>query len=82
MIYASHDTMNLIPELQATTSKKRHKNGTMTKLCKQGRCRMYYKGHPATICSACDDNSGEILYFCDPQVGRNCFKMHIEQEHL
>ena len=79
---ASHDMMNLIPELQATRAKKRHKNGTMTKFCKQGRCRMCYKGRPTTICSACDDNDGEILYFCDPRVGRNCFKLHVEQEHL
>ena len=35
---------------------------------------MCYKGRPTTICSACDDNDGEILYFCDPRVGRNCFK--------
>ena len=67
----SHDTMNLIPELKATRSKKRHKNVTMTKFCKQGRCRMFYKGIPTTIVSACDDNDVEILHFCDPQVGRN-----------
>ena len=79
---ASHDTMDLIPELRATRSKKRHKNGTMTRFCKQGRCRMCNKGRPTTICSACDDNDGEILYFCDPRVGRNCFRMHVEQEHL
>ena len=60
----SHDTMNLIPELRATRAKKIHKNGTMTKFRKQGRCRMCYKGRPTTICSACDDNDGEILYFC------------------
>ena len=48
---ASYDTMNLIPELRATKAKKRHKNGTMTKFCKQGRCRMCYKGRPTTICS-------------------------------
>ena len=24
---------------------------------------MCYKGRPTTICSACDDNDGEILYF-------------------
>ena len=77
---ASHDTMNLIPELRATRAKKRHKNGTMTKFCKQGRCRMCYKGRPTTICLVCDDNDGEILYFCDPRVGRNCFKLHVEQE--
>ena len=35
---ASHDTMNLKPELRATRAKKRHKNGTMTKFCKQWRC--------------------------------------------
>ena len=63
---ASHDTMNLIPELRATKTKKRHKNGTMTRFCKQGRCGMFYKGRPTTIFSACDDNGGEILYFCDP----------------
>ena len=40
---ASHDTMNLIPELGATISKKRHKNGIMKKFCKQGRCIMCYK---------------------------------------
>ena len=79
---ASHDTMNLIPELRATRSKKRHKNGTFAKFCKQGRCRMCYKGRPTTICLACDDNYGEILYFCDPRVGRNCFKLHVEQENL
>ena len=79
---ASHDTMNLIPELQATRAKKRHKNGTMTKFCKQGRCIMCYKGHPTTICSACEENDGEILYFCDPRVGSNCFKLHVEEEHL
>ena len=79
---ASHDTMNLIPELRATVSKKRHKNGTMTKFCKQGRCRMSYKGRPTTIFLACDDNDGETLYFCDPRVGRNCFKLHVEKEHL
>ena len=43
---------------------------------------MCYKGRPTTIFSACNDNDGEILYFCDPRVGRNCSKMHIEQEHL
>ena len=43
---------------------------------------MCYKGIPTTICSACDDNDGEILYFCDPRVGINCFRMHVEQEHL
>ena len=75
---ASNDTMNLIPELRATRSKKRHKNGTMKKFCKQGRCRMYYKGRPTTTCLACGDNDGEILYFCDPRVGRNCFRMHFE----
>ena len=79
---ASHDTMNLIPELRATRSKKRQKNGTMTKFCKQGRCIMCYKGRPTTIYSAYDDNDGEILYFCDPRVGRNCFRMNVEQEHL
>ena len=82
MISASHDTMNLIPELRATRSKKRHKNGTMTKFCKQVGCRMCCKVRPTTIFSACDDNDGEILYFCDPLVGRNCFRMHVEQEHL
>ena len=61
---ASHDTMNLIPGLQASRAKKRHKNGTMTKFCKQGRCIMCYKGRPTPICSACDDTPGEILYFC------------------
>ena len=76
---ASHDTMNLIPELRATRDKKRHKNGTMTEFCKQGRCKMCYKGCPTTICSACDDNNGEILYFCDPRVGINCFRLHVEQ---
>ena len=64
---ASHDTMNLIPELRSTISKKRHKNVTMTKFCKKGRCIMCYKGRPTTICSACDDNDGEILYFCYPR---------------
>ena len=68
---ASHNTMNLMPELRATRSKKRLRNGTMTKLCKQGRFIMCYKGRPTTNCSACDDNNGEILYFCDPRVGRN-----------
>ena len=34
------------------------------------------------LCSACDDNDGEIFYFCDPRVGRNCFKLHVEEEHL
>ena len=29
---ASHDTMNLMPELRATRAKKRHKNGTMKKV--------------------------------------------------
>ena len=48
MTSASHDTMNLIPELRSTISKKIHKNGTMTKFCKQGRCRMCYKGRPTT----------------------------------
>ena len=39
-------------------------------------------GNPTTtICLACDDNDGERLYFCDPRVGRNCFRMHVEQEH-
>ena len=36
---------------------------------------MYYKGRPTTICSACDDNDGEILYFCDPElveIALNC----------
>ena len=47
---ASHDTMNLIPELRATRSKKIHTNGTMKTFCKQGRCRMCYKGRPTTIC--------------------------------
>ena len=79
---ASHDTMTLIPELRATISKKRHKNGTMKKFCKPGRYRMCYKGKPTTICSGCDDNDGENIYFCDPRVGRNCFRMHVEQEHL
>ena len=63
MRFASHDTMNLIPELRATRAKKRHKNGTMTNFCKQGRCRMCYKGRPTTICSACDDNDGESSIF-------------------
>ena len=63
---ASHDTMNIIPELQATISKKRHKNGTMTKFCKQGRFIMRYKRRPTTIFLDCDDNDGEILYFYDP----------------
>ena len=31
---ASHDTMDLIPELRATRSKKRHKNGAMINFCK------------------------------------------------
>ena len=79
---ASHDTMNLIPELRSTISKKVHKNVTMIKFCKQGRCIMCYKGRPNTISFACEDNDGGILYFCDPQVGRNCFRMHVEQEHL
>ena len=79
---ASYDTMNLIPELRATISKKRHQNGTMKKFCNQGRCRICYKGRPTTICSDCDDKDGEILYFCHPQVGRNCFRMHVEQERL
>ena len=79
---ASHDTMNLIPELRATTAKKRHKNDNMTKFCKQGRCRMCYKGRPTNIFLACDYSDSEILYFCDPRVGRNCFKLHVEQEHL
>ena len=74
---ASHDTMNLLPELRATRSKKTQ-NGTMTKFCKQGRCRMCYKGIPTTIYLACDDNDGKILYFCDPRFGRNCFRMHVE----
>ena len=82
MISASHDTMDLIPVLRATRSKKGLKNGTMSKLCKQWRCIMCYKGIPTTICSACDDNDGEILYFCDPRVGRNFFRTHVEQEHL
>ena len=56
---ASHDMMNLIPELRATRAKKRHKNATMTKFCNQGRCRMCYKGRPTTICSDCDDNDGD-----------------------
>ena len=31
---------------------------------------MCYTGRPTTIFSACDDNDGEILYRCDPRVGR------------
>ena len=54
----------------------------MKKFYKQEGCRMCYKGRPTTICSACDDNDGEILYFCDAQVGRSCFILHVEQEHL
>ena len=34
---ASYYTMNLIPELQALRSKKRHKNGTTNRFCNQGR---------------------------------------------
>ena len=34
------------------------------------------------ICSSCDGNDSEILFFCDPRVGRNGFRMHVEQEHL
>ena len=40
------------------------------------------KGRPTIICSACDDNGSEILYFCDPRVGRNGFKVHVELEHF
>ena len=45
----------------------------MKKFCKQGGCIICYKGRTTTICLACDDNDGEILYFCDPRVGRNYF---------
>ena len=79
---ASHDTMSLIPELREKRSKKRHRNGTMTKFCRKGRCIICYKGRPTTIFLACDDNDGEILFFFNPRVGRNCFRMHVEQEHL
>ena len=74
--------MNIIPELQATRSKKGHKNDNMQKFCKQGRCRICYNGRPTTIRTDCEDKDGDILYFCDLRVGRNCFRIHVEQEHL
>ena len=32
---------------------------------------MCYKGRPTTICSACDYNDGEILYFCEELIDNN-----------
>ena len=59
------ETVNAVPDLQET-SKKKLKNVTSTKYCKQVRCRMCYKGRLTTTCLACEDNDGDTLYFCDP----------------
>ena len=72
-------TMNLIPELRAMRCKKRYNN----EFRKRERCRMRYKGRPTAIRSGLRlITTGEIFYFCDPRVGRNCFRMHFEQESI